>query len=117
MTTSRNLNFRWAPGRVRRLARYLDIGLTYEECAKLIGVTRSAIISATHRYDLALSSEAAIERRERANYEREKGGRAPQWNAGRSDRSFIEPWAKFHARKKKEREEARASSPQVNRTP
>lgn len=103
MTASRDIYYRWAPGRVRRLARYLSAGLTYEECALLIKVSRNAIISATHRYGLNLSGEASLERKQRANYEREKGGRMPSWNAGRSDRSFIEPWAVYHARKLAER--------------
>lgn len=104
MTKSRNLNIRWTPGRLRRLGRYIKTaGLTYTECAILLGCSRNSIIGAADRWDIKLTVEEALEKRRVACYEREKGGRAPQWNSGKSDRQFIEPWAEYTKRKKAER--------------
>lgn len=110
MTRSRNINLRWTPGPLRKLSRYLQSGLTYKECALLLNCTRNAIIGAVHRHGLKLTAEQALERQRRACYEREFGGRAPQWNTGKSDRQFIEPWTEYTARKKREREANARSS-------
>lgn len=107
MTRSRNINIRWTPGELRRLARYIRSDLDYRECAKLLECSRNAVIGAVNRHGLKLTTEQALDHKRRANYERVTGGRAPAWNVKTSDRRFIEPWKDYTARKQAERAAAR----------
>lgn len=110
MTKNRGINYDWSVGELRRLGRYIRCGLTYREMALLFNVSRNAVIGIAARHGLKYTAEQALERKQRANYERTKGGRAPQWNTAKSERQFIEPWAEYSARKKAERVAAKALS-------
>lgn len=103
MTRSKNINLHWTPGALRKLGRYIKADLDYKECAILLNVTKNAVISASHRYNIRLTAEQAAEHKARANYERERGLRAPQWNSGTNERRYIEPWKEYTARKQRER--------------
>jgi hypothetical protein len=116
MTKSKDLNTRWTPGALRRLARYIKCDLDYRECAKLLDVSRNAVIGAVNRHGLQYTTEQALDHKRRAPYERVEGGRTPRWDSGLTDRRFIEPWAEYTARRQKEREATKAS-PQVIQPP
>lgn len=81
--------------RVRKL--WVDEGLSAGKIAQRTGRSRSAIMAKIHKWGL----QRGIKSKRVGPPKRVRG---PKMH---SDANFIEPWADFHARKVKERQEAR----------
>ena len=87
---------------LKALLAQRDPKLTYSQIAKLLDISPSAVSGAVHRHiTLALPKRKPGPR---------KGTRNP--NAV-FHQNLVEPWAEFHARRKKERAEAKAAALQV----
>ncbi len=75
----------WPPSRVERLRSLRALGLTFNECGLTLGATRNSIASAVRRYC---------------------NGKPDAPNPRPSQR-FIEPWAEYAARRRRERAAAK----------
>ncbi len=101
----------WNAYNVERLRRLKTSGLyTYNVMACILGVSRGSVSSAVRRYIYRIPDIQP----ERKLSKRASGSRNPQRNP--NTHTLTEPWAVFHARKQKERAEAKAAALQVTPT-
>lgn len=109
--------FAWTLGVLRRLKRYLQAELTYAECALLLGCSRGSVAyGVTKLAEPKMTPEERRERRKRRAFEAAKHGLRAR-NHIAEESTYIESWKDYRERRQKEREEARAPSPQVDHAP
>lgn len=109
--------FAWSLGVLRRLKRYLQAELSYAECALLLGCSRGSAAYGVSKLNAPKLTEGELrDRRQRRAFERASHGLRAR-NKIAEDSTYIESWADYRTRRKKEREEARTSSLQVDRAP
>ena len=83
----------WTPAQIASLAEVVTRGDNRTEYAKQIGRTRCAVAGAVRRY-ITMPPPTKVAR--------------PPRHSSRSEDSFFEPWAVYHARKVGERAVAKA---------
>lgn len=107
--------FSWSLGVLRRLKRYLQVELSYAECALLLGCSRGSVAYGVSKLnEPKLTKEEARERRRRRAFESASHGLRAK-NKIAEESTYIESWKDYTARRQKEREAARATSLQVIR--
>jgi len=103
--------FAWTLGVLRRLKRYIQSGLSYSECGKLLGCSRNSIAHGVRKLNAPLlNAEERRERTRRTRFEDAIHGRRSR-NKIAEDYTYIESWREFTERRQKERAALREEPP------